>query len=325
VHEIEQNVESPSSPEERPLPTVPELSNPVPAAPRRPPGPVRELPAVQARRLALEAWREARLNSPTGRAHFLSTVDSWLERGWSVAYYGTGSRVMLYSCGAPDAWLPSSPPPHRLNLPRGVGRLVGVYTGAPLFPGGKDDYSVPGAAEPVRGTTGTELVIGVHGGDLYVMYRDEAESAVAYVDAAFSARTYGEAREWGLDVDDRRRCLDYYVELVCRAHEDVDERFLRTRSAQDLWNAVRPADDQPFDVTEHPCFGDGDWRPMPTVRGPWADAEFRELFGPLERDWQTGRERVSAEHVNDLLAHLRDRAWSVGRDDALFAAFWPDA
>jgi hypothetical protein len=116
------------------------LLHPEAAAPRRPPGPVRELPAVQARRLALEAWREARLSSPSGRAHFLSTVDSWLERGWSVAYYGTGARVMLYSFGAPGAWLPGSPPPHRLPLPRGVGRLAGVYTGGPLFPGDKGDY-----------------------------------------------------------------------------------------------------------------------------------------------------------------------------------------
>ncbi|MEO3784999.1 hypothetical protein ABGB12_16800 [Actinocorallia sp. B10E7] len=310
------------------MPTVPELSNPVAAAPEPPSGPVRELPAAQARRMALEAWREARLNSTPGRAHFLSTVDSWLERGWSVAYYGTGTRVMLYSCGAPDAWLPSSPPPRRLALPKGTGRLAGVYTGEPLFPGDKRDYSVPGAPGPSaqeKGASDTELVLGVHGEDLHIMYRDEASDAVAHLEAAFGARTYGEAREMGLRVDDRRRCLDYYIELVCRAHEDVDERFLRTRSTQDLWNAVRPADDQPFDVTEHPCFGDGDWRPAPTVRGPWADTGFRELFGPVERDWETGWERVSAEHVNDVLAHLRGGGWSVGRDDALFAAFWPDA
>lgn len=308
------------------MPGVPELSNPMAAVPERPPGPVRELPAARARHLALEAWREARLNSPSGRAHFLSTVDSWLERGWSVAYYATGSRVMLYSCGAPGAWLPSSPPPRRMNLPKGIGRLAGLYTGAPLFPGDKGDYREPGAAEPPgSGGSGTELVLGVHGEDLYVMYRDEASAATAHIEAAFGARTYGEARAWGLEVDDRRRCLDYYVELVCRAHEDVDEEFLRTRSAQDLWNAVRPADDQPFDVTEHPCYGDGDWRSMPTVRGPWADAEFRERFGPLERDWETGRERICAEHVNDVLAHLRDHGWSAGRADALFAAFWPDA
>ena len=307
------------------MPTVPELSNPVAAVPERASGPVRELRASQARRLALEAWREVRLNSRSGRAHFLSTVDSWLERGWSVAYYATGARVMLYSFGAPGAWLPSSPPPRRLALPRGTGRLAGVYAGEPLFPGDKGDYAAPEAPERRSGPLEAELVLGVHGEDLHIMYHDEASAAVAHLEAAFSARTYGEAREMGLQVDDRRRCLDYYVELVCRAHEDVDEEFLRTRSTQDLWNAVRPADDQPFDVTEHPCFGESDWRPAPTVRGPWVDAGFRELFGPLERDWSTGRERVSAEHVNDVLARLRGAGWSVGRDDGLFAAFWPDA
>ena len=323
-----------------PAPDGPEVAGPAPDGPEavglelvgsgpsvsaRPSGPVRELSAAQARGLALEAWREAKLTSPSGRAHFLGTVDSWLERGWSVAFYGTGSRVMLYSCGAEGAWLPAFPPPRRLSLPRGVGRLAGVYTGAPLFPGDKGDYRVPGVAEPDGGPSTAELVLGVHGDDLHVMDREEAEAAVAHLEAAFSARTYGEARELGLDVENRRRCLDYYIELVCRAHEDVDEEFLRTRSTQDLWNAVRPADDQPFDVTEHPCFGESDWRPAPTVRGPWADAEFREVFGPVDRDWPTGREHIAAEHANDVLAHLRDRGWSVARDDALFAAFWPDA
>lgn len=305
--------------------TVLELTNPGTAVPERPSGPVRELPAAQARRLTLEAWREARLTSPSGRAHFLTTVDSWLERGWSVAFYGSGSRVMLYSCGGPGAWLPTSRPPRRLALPRGTGRLAGLYTGDPLFPGDKGDYQVPGVPESGARPFVAEIVLGVRGEDLFLMYHDEAGAGVAHLAAAFSARTYGEAREMGLRVDDRRRCLDYYVELVCRAHEDVDERFLRTRSTQDLWNAVRPADDQPFDVTEHPCFGDSDWRPVPTVRGPWADAEFRESFGPVERDWRTGLERLDAGHVNDVLAHLRERGWSVGRDDDLFAGFWPDA
>ncbi|MCD0448797.1 hypothetical protein LO762_06255 [Actinocorallia sp. API 0066] len=290
--------------------------------PPGPPRPVRVVGEDLAREWALDAWRAAGLTSPSGRVHLLTTVDGWLERGWGVAFYGSGGNVTLYSCGAEGSWLPGTPP-RRLARPRGSGRLLGVYEGEPLFPGDKADYRPP----EMSGTPAarTELALGVHGTDLYLMDYAEAEEGVRTLDAAFSARTYGEARAFGLPVDDRRRCLDYYVELVCRAHEDVDVDHLRARSTSDLWQAVRPADDQPFDVDEHPCFGDSGWRPVPTVRGPWADAAFRERFGPIERDWPSGREHLTAEHVNAVLAHLRRAGWSVARDDTLYAAFWPDA
>ncbi|GAB2867473.1 hypothetical protein GCM10022221_80370 [Actinocorallia aurea] len=299
------------------------LTHPRPAEPARP---VPVVDADRARELALDAWREAGLTSTEGRVHFLGTVDGWLARGWGVAFYGTGAAVTLYSCGEPGSWLPGTPP-RRLTRPRGSGRLLGAYSGEPLFPGDKSDYrpaeAPPGAGQAASGQA--ELALGVFGEDLYLMDYAEAEAGVARLDAAFSARTYGEARAFGLDVDDRRRCLDYYVELVCRVHEDVDEGHLRARSTSDLWQAVRPADDQPFDVDEHPCFGDSGWRPVPTVRGPWADGPFRERFGPIEREWPSGREHLPARHVNAVLAHLRGQGWSVARDDSLYAAFWPDA
>jgi hypothetical protein len=290
------------------------LEFPEPERPR----PVRVLDERTARSLVAEAWREARLTSPSGRVHFLSMVDGWLERGWSIAFYRLGQRVMLYSCGSPEAWLTGDPPPRLLTRHR----LYAIYTGSPLFPGDKADYESPGSsAFPFI----AELVLGVRGDALYLMPHAEAEKSVSFIADVLSTRTYGEARGHGLDVDDRRRCLDYYVELCCRAHEDIDEQFLRARSTQDLWNAVRPADDQPFDLEEHPCYGEKPWRPMPTVRGPWADAEFRELVGPIERDYQTGHEHAPAEFVNDALAHLRAHGWSVARDDVLIAGFWPDA
>ncbi|GAA3211430.1 hypothetical protein [Actinocorallia longicatena] len=290
------------------------------------PDPVRPVPALaelEARRLVLEAWREARLSSPSGRVHFLTTIDTWLSRGWGLAFYAVGAHVTVYSCGHPDALLPR--PPRRLARPRGAGRLTGLYLGEPLFPGDKSDYQVGGVRETGGLPFVSELAIGVHGDDLHLMPYDEALDGVRSVEAAFTARTYGEARDLGLDVDDRRRCLDYYVQLVCRAHEDVDEQFLRARSTQDLWKAVRPADDQPFDLDEHPCYGETLWRPVPTVRGPWVDAGFRERFGTVDRDWRTGLERLPGEHANDVLAHLRDHGWSVARDDGLFAAYWPDS
>ncbi|GAB3655452.1 hypothetical protein GCM10027589_14660 [Actinocorallia lasiicapitis] len=296
-----------------------------PAVPVRldPARPVPVLDETAARLLVLEAWREARLTSPSGRVHYLTTIDSWLSRGWGLAFYSVGAHVTLYSCGHPDSLLPR--PPRRLTRPRGGGRLTGLYAGEPLFPGDKGDYLVPGVVEVAARPAASELALGVHGGDLHLMPYDDALDGIRHVEAAFSARSYGEAREYGLEVEDRRRCLDYYVELVCRAHEDVDERFLRARSDQDLWRAVRPADDQPFDLDEHPCYGDTLWRPVPTVRGPWINADFRDRFGAPERDWRTGLERLPAERTNDVLAHLRDHGWSVARDDGLFAAYWPDS
>ncbi|WP_405393414.1 hypothetical protein [Microbispora hainanensis] len=155
--------------------------------------------------------------------------------------------------------------------------------------------------------------------------------------ALAAARTYGEVRAtaWGDQVDDMHRyhLLDYYRESYESEHPDEDLYFL---TDEELWDRVRPRDNEPFSLDGHPAFDTtaSDYADPPEAdldldTDGWMPSEVAARFGEADsgyyampsQEWERPEFVYPAERRDEIEETLKELGFTIVRDDTLISSY----